>query len=166
MFPDACHHMSAWYLQQNVFTNVHIKDFINTFSRCMFMRENPKEFKHGLHNMVEKLGLHENYWVIRGERTNDGSDHGNDGGDVRQQQQSGQPLAFTCENDFTHCTQDEDHCSRRVGLGVGAIGKPYRGRQRRMIPCNEDSLSANLESMSIRLNSMTCQIKLTCMPLM
>ena len=29
-------------------------------------------------------------------------------GDVRQQQQSGQPLAFTCEDDFTHCTQNED----------------------------------------------------------
>ncbi|RVW39857.1 hypothetical protein CK203_083158 [Vitis vinifera] len=43
----------------------------------------------------------------RGEGTNDGSDPGNDEGDVRQQQQSGQPLAFTCEDDFTHCTQDE-----------------------------------------------------------
>ncbi|RVW15475.1 hypothetical protein CK203_096445 [Vitis vinifera] len=33
--------------------------------------------------------------------TNDGSDPGNDEGDVRQQQQSGQPLTFTCEDDFT-----------------------------------------------------------------
>ena len=32
---------------------------------------------------------------------------------------------------------------------LGAIGKPYRGRQRRMMPYNEDSLSANFESMSI-----------------
>lgn len=64
----------------------------------------------------------------RWEGTNDGSDLGNDGGDVRQQQQSGQPLTFTCEDDFTHYTQDEDHNSRRVGPGVGAIGKPYRGR--------------------------------------
>ena len=39
----------------------------------------------------------------RGEGTNNGSDLGNDKGDVRQQQQSGQPLAFTCEDDFTHC---------------------------------------------------------------
>ena len=85
----------------------------------------------------------------RWEGTNDGSDLGNDGGDVRQQQQSGQPLAFTCEDDFTHYTQDEDHNSRRVGPGVGAIGKPYRGRQRRMTPYNEDSLLANFESMSI-----------------
>ena len=30
---------------------------------------------------------------------------------------------FTCENDFTHCTQDEDHAFRRVGPGIGAIGK-------------------------------------------
>ncbi|RVW21196.1 hypothetical protein CK203_114806 [Vitis vinifera] len=85
----------------------------------------------------------------RGEGTNDGSDPGNDEGDVRQQQQSGQPLAFTCEDDFTHCTQDEDHGSRRAGPGVGAIGKPYRGRQRRMMPYNEDSLSASFESMSV-----------------
>ncbi|KAL6331730.1 hypothetical protein AAG906_016726 [Vitis piasezkii] len=80
----------------------------------------------------------------RGEGTNDGSDPGNDEGDVRQQQQSGQPWAFTCEDDFTHCTQDEDHGSRRAGPGVGAIGKPYRGRQRRMMPYNEDSLLAAL----------------------
>ncbi|KAL6321740.1 hypothetical protein AAG906_031255 [Vitis piasezkii] len=51
----------------------------------------------------------------RREGTNDGSDPGNDEGDVRQQQQSGQPLAFTCEDDFTHYTQDEDHGSRRAG---------------------------------------------------
>ena len=85
----------------------------------------------------------------RGEETNNGSDLGNDKGDVRQQQQSGQPLAFTCEDDFTHCTQDEDHDSKRAGLSVGAIGKPYKGRQQRMTPYNEDSLSANFESMSI-----------------
>ena len=56
---------------------------------------------------------------------------------------------FTGEDDFTHATQDEDHGSRRDGLGVGAIGKPYRGRQRRMTHHNEDSLSASFESMSI-----------------
>ena len=56
---------------------------------------------------------------------------------------------FTGEDDFTHATQDEDHGSRRAGPGIGAIGKPYRGRQRRMIPYNEDSFSATFESMSI-----------------
>nr|CAN81812.1 hypothetical protein VITISV_020893 [Vitis vinifera] len=55
----------------------------------------------------------------------------------------------TNDDDFTHCTQDEDHGSRRVGPGVGAIGKPYRGRQRRMMPYNEDSLSASFELMSV-----------------
>ena len=39
--------------------------------------------------------------------------------------------------------------SRRAGAGIGAIGKPYRGRQRRMTHHNEDSLSASFESMSI-----------------
>ncbi|RVW12137.1 hypothetical protein CK203_098548 [Vitis vinifera] len=46
-------------------------------------------------------------------------------------------------------SDDEDHDSRRVGLSVGAIGKPYRGRRQRMTPYNEDSLLANFESMSI-----------------
>ena len=58
-------------------------------------------------------------------------------------------MAFTCEDDFTHCTQDEDHDSRRASPSVGAIGKPYRGRQWRMTPFSEDSLLANFESMSI-----------------
>ena len=61
--------------------------------------------------------------------TNDGSDHA--GGDIGEHQQSQYPISqFTCENDFTHCTQDEDHGSRRAGLGIEAIGKPYRGTER------------------------------------
>ena len=56
---------------------------------------------------------------------------------------------FTGEDDFTHATQDEDHESRRAGPGIRAIGKPHRGRQRRMTPYNEDSFSASFEFMSI-----------------
>ncbi|RVW59611.1 hypothetical protein CK203_100705 [Vitis vinifera] len=63
------------------------------------------------------------YDCSRGEGTNDGSDPGNDERDVRQQQQSGQPLTFTCEDDFTHCIQDEDHNFRRTSLGVGSYWK-------------------------------------------
>ncbi|RVW56926.1 hypothetical protein CK203_113996 [Vitis vinifera] len=44
---------------------------------------------------------------------------------------------------------DEDHGSRRADPGVRAIGKPYRRRQRRMMPYNKDSLSASFESMSV-----------------
>ena len=66
----------------------------------------------------------------RGEGTNDGSDTGNDGGDITDRQISQYPLSpFTGEDDFTHATQDEDHGSKRAGPGIGAIGKPYRGRQ-------------------------------------
>ena len=32
---------------------------------CMFMRGNPKEFKHAWHEMVEKLGFHGNRWVTK-----------------------------------------------------------------------------------------------------
>ena len=65
-----------------------------------------------------------NYDGSRG-GTNDGSDHA--GGDIGERQQSQYPMSqFTCENDFTHCTQDEDHGSRRAGPGIGAIGKPYK----------------------------------------
>ena len=58
-------HVIEWNLQQNAFTNVYIKDFTNTFARCMFMRGNPKEFKHAWHEMVEKLGFHGNRWVTK-----------------------------------------------------------------------------------------------------
>ena len=86
----------------------------------------------------------------RGEGTNDSSDTRNDGGDIADLQQSLYPFSpFTGEDDFTHATRDEDHGSRRVGPSIGAIGKPYRGRQRRMTPYNEDSFSASFESMSI-----------------
>ena len=55
----------------------------------------------------------------------------------------------TGEDDFTHATQNENHGSRRAGPGIGAIGKPYRGRQKRMTRHNEDLFSASFESMSI-----------------
>ena len=86
----------------------------------------------------------------RGEGTNDGSDTGNDGGDNADRKQSKYSLSpCTGEDDFTHATQDEDHGSRRAGPGIGAVGKPYRGRRRRMTQHNEDSFSASFESMSI-----------------
>ena len=72
------------------------------------------------------------------------------GGDIADRQQSEYPLSpFIGEDDFTHATQDEDHESRRAGLGIGVIGKPYKGRQRRMTQHNEDSFSASFESMRI-----------------
>ncbi|RVW69882.1 hypothetical protein CK203_060700 [Vitis vinifera] len=45
--------------------------------------------------------------------------------------------------------EDEDHGSRRANLGIGAIRKPYRGRERMMKPYNEELLSGSFESMSI-----------------
>ena len=65
VLPDACHCMCSWHLQWNTFTNVHIKDFTNTFARCMFMWRNPKEFEKAWHEMVEKLGLNGNRWVTK-----------------------------------------------------------------------------------------------------
>ena len=56
---------------------------------------------------------------------------------------------FTGEDDFTHATQDEDHGHKRAGPSIGAVGKPYGGRRRRMEQHNEDSFSASFESMSI-----------------
>ena len=70
--------------------------------------------------------------------------------DIWERQQSQYPICqFTCENDFTHYTQDEDHGSRRDGPGIGAIGKPYIGREPTMEPYNEELLSGSFESMSI-----------------
>ncbi|RVW88831.1 hypothetical protein CK203_034746 [Vitis vinifera] len=81
--------------------------------------------------------------------TDDGGD--NTGGDIWERQQSQYPISqFTCENDFTHCTQDEDHGSRRANPGIGVIGKPHKGRERTMEPYNKELLSRSFESMSIR----------------
>ncbi|XP_059592225.1 uncharacterized protein LOC132253622 [Vitis vinifera] len=45
--------------------------------------------------------------------TDDGGD--NAGGDINERQHSQYPVSqFTCENTFTHCTQDENHGSRRA----------------------------------------------------
>ena len=80
--------------------------------------------------------------------TDDGGD--NAGGDIYECQHSQYPInQFTYENDFTHCTHDEDHGFRRASLGIGAIGKPYRGRKRTMEPYNEELLSGSFEFMSI-----------------
>ncbi|RVW40601.1 hypothetical protein CK203_079132 [Vitis vinifera] len=46
-------------------------------------------------------------------------------------------------------TDDGDHDSRRVGPDIGAIGKPYRGRERMMEPYNEELLLGSFEFMSI-----------------
>ena len=77
-----------------------------------------------------------------------GSDDGGDNArwDIWERQQSQYPISqFTCENDFTYWTQNEDHDSRRAGLGIRAIGKPYRGRERTMEPFNEELLSGSFE---------------------
>ena len=65
----------------------------------------------------------------RGETDDESDNVRNDGGDFVKQQQSQYPMSqFTCENDFMYYTQDEDHDSRRVGLSIRAVGKPYRGK--------------------------------------
>ncbi|RVW62088.1 hypothetical protein CK203_058940 [Vitis vinifera] len=74
--------------------------------------------------------------------TDDGGDNG--GGDIDERRHSQYPISqFTCENDFTHCTQDEDHGFRRASPGIGAIGRPYKGRERMMEPYNEELLSGS-----------------------
>nr|CAN73152.1 hypothetical protein VITISV_025361 [Vitis vinifera] len=82
----------------------------------------------------------------------DGTDDEGDnrGRDIDERQHSQYPISqFTCENDFTHCTHDEDHGSRRAGPGIGAIGKPYRGKERMTKPYNKELLSGSFESMSV-----------------
>ncbi|RVW96448.1 hypothetical protein CK203_029672 [Vitis vinifera] len=58
-------------------------------------------------------------------------------------------LLVTMVQEVELMMEDEDHGSRRAGPGIGAIGKPYRGRERMMEPYNEELLSGSFESMSI-----------------
>ena len=77
--------------------------------------------------------------------TDDGSD--NAGEDVGQQQSQYPMSSFTYEDDFTLCTQDEDHGSWKVGPSIGAIRKPYRGREWMMAPpFNEQLFLASFKS--------------------
>ena len=144
-----------WVLFEEVHTNSFIQDMRDSFlqgTSQLAVTFRPSfdstSIEHSNRTSVAGISAF-GYDGSRGEGTNDGSDPRNDGGDARQQQKSGEPLAFICEDDFTYCTQDEDHDSRRASPIVGASGKPYRGRQRSMTPYNEDSLLANFESMSI-----------------
>ena len=59
------------------------------------------------------------YDGLRREGTNDGSDTGNDSGDIADRQISQYPLSsFTGEDDFTHATQEEYHGARRACTGI------------------------------------------------
>ena len=52
-----------------------------------------------------------------------------------------------------HATQDDDHGSRRVGVGIGAIGKNYTLRERgqeNLSRLEEDSLSTTFDFMGVR----------------
>ncbi|KAL6323840.1 hypothetical protein AAG906_005835 [Vitis piasezkii] len=57
-----------------------------------------------------------------------------DEGDIREHQQCQYPVSpFSYEDDFTYCTRNEYHGSRKVGPSIRAIGKPYRGKERKTI---------------------------------
>ncbi|KAL6334386.1 hypothetical protein AAG906_014964 [Vitis piasezkii] len=58
-------------------------------------------------------------------------------------------LLVTMVQEVELMMEDEDHGSRRAGPGIGAIGRPYKGRERMMEPYNEELLSGSFESMSI-----------------
>ncbi|RVW86593.1 Protein FAR1-related sequence 5 [Vitis vinifera] len=58
IFPDSCHRLCAWHIQRNAFTNVHVKDFTNHFSKCMFMEGTVEEFECAWNDMLEMFNLH------------------------------------------------------------------------------------------------------------
>ncbi|RVW22582.1 Protein FAR1-related sequence 5 [Vitis vinifera] len=64
IFPDSCHRLCAWHIQRNAFTNVHVKDFTNHFSKCMFMEGTVEEFECAWNDMLEMFNLHGHKWVI------------------------------------------------------------------------------------------------------
>ncbi|RVW73011.1 Protein FAR1-related sequence 5 [Vitis vinifera] len=63
IFPDSCHRLCAWHIQRNAFTNVHVKDFTNHFSKCMFMEGTVEEFECAWNDMLEMFNLQGHKWV-------------------------------------------------------------------------------------------------------
>ncbi|KAL6335592.1 hypothetical protein AAG906_030725 [Vitis piasezkii] len=63
IFLDSCHRLCAWHIQRNAFTNVHVKDFTNHFSKCMFMEGTVEEFECAWNDMLEMFNLHGHKWV-------------------------------------------------------------------------------------------------------
>ncbi|RVX03571.1 Protein FAR1-related sequence 5 [Vitis vinifera] len=63
IYPDSCHRLCAWHIQRNAFTNVHVKDFTNHFSKCMFMESTVEEFECAWNDMLEMFNLHGHKWV-------------------------------------------------------------------------------------------------------
>ncbi|XP_010651676.2 protein FAR-RED IMPAIRED RESPONSE 1-like [Vitis vinifera] len=63
IFPNSCHRLCAWHIQRNAFTNVHVKDFTNHFSKCMFMEGIVEEFECAWNDMLEMFNLHGHKWV-------------------------------------------------------------------------------------------------------
>ena len=113
-------------LSEEVHSESFSQDTRNSFQQEVVSRPSLDSASMEQSSRPSGAGTSSGYDGSRGDGTNDGDD---DGGDIGQQHGSQHPLSpFTCEDDFTHCTQDEDHGSRRAGPGVGAIGKPYRGR--------------------------------------
>ncbi|KAG8368770.1 hypothetical protein BUALT_Bualt15G0081300 [Buddleja alternifolia] len=83
------------------------------------------------------------------DRGNNTTPQNDDGGTSEQQDYMQKRLSpFTCEEYFTHATQDEDHGSRRGGPGIDAIGKQHR-RSAGWNPLDENDISNSFESMSI-----------------
>ncbi|RVW73108.1 hypothetical protein CK203_060265 [Vitis vinifera] len=70
-------------------------------------------------------------------------------------------LLVTMVQEVELMMEDEDHGSRRAGPGIGAIGRPYRGRERMMEPYNEELLSGSFESMSIGTQFSDSRMRLT-----
>ena len=60
---------------------------------------------------------------------------------------------FTGEEQFIHATQDENHGSRDVGVGIGAIEKTFKGRrcgqQTRMSQYDGEFLATTFSSSSM-----------------
>ncbi|RVW45840.1 hypothetical protein CK203_086249 [Vitis vinifera] len=58
IFPNSCHQLCAWHIQHNAFTNVHVKDFTNHFSKCLFTEDTVEEFECAWNDMLEMFNLH------------------------------------------------------------------------------------------------------------
>ena len=114
-------------------------------------------FLSGVHTSGPSGGAYSEFQTINSDSGSSGDINRYSGGEARSGNERESPIQeglspFTGEEYYTHATQDEDHGTRNVGPGIGAVGKDYTSRKNgtmKMSHQEENSFSTNFGSMRV-----------------